>query len=41
VNEVGDIAMDEHLTWFQPGNDIGRHATVGTSYPEIFRLRQV
>lgn len=40
VNEIGDVAMNEHLARLQTRNHIGRHTAVGTAYPKILRLLQ-
>lgn len=41
VDEVGDVAMDEHFARFQSGDHIGRHAAVGTAHPEVIGPLQV
>ena len=35
--EVGDVAMDEQLTGVEIDDLVGRHATVGTPDPQVFR----
>lgn len=34
---VRHISVNEHLTWSEPGDLIGRHATVGAADPEVLR----
>jgi hypothetical protein len=36
-NDVRDVSMNEHLTWVEADNLIGRHTTVGTSDPQKLR----
>ena len=37
-NNVGDVAMNEHLAGSQPGYLIRRHPAIGTPNPQILRL---
>src|SRR5574340_1074505 len=36
-HHVGDVAMHEHFARLQAGDLVGRHAAVGTAYPQVFR----
>ena len=36
-HHVGDVAMDEQLTWQQSDDLVGRHARVGAANPQVFR----
>ncbi len=37
-HDVGNIAMDKHLTWLQSGDLVRRHPAVGTADPHVFGL---
>ena len=39
-DQIGDVAMDEHLTRCEANDLIGRHATVSTADPQILRRLQ-
>ena len=36
-HDVGDVAVDENLTWCEAGDLVGGHAAVRAADPEVFR----
>lgn len=34
-HHIGDIAVDEHLTWRQPGDLVCRNSAVGAADPQV------